>query len=107
MVLLRVCAPEVKKKFQDCKTKKRCEREKLFASELRDRCGMFNPAKIARDVVAPASRRRFLRRLEIEKSPAGRRRYEKLPTYLKQLGDVSPLRIWQERRNKDYGVSLR
>jgi hypothetical protein len=77
MVLLRVCAPEVKKKFQNCEMKKRGEREKLFASEFRDRCGVFNPVKIARDVVASASRRRFCAAWKFKKTPAGRRRHEK------------------------------
>jgi hypothetical protein len=37
MVLLRVCAAEVKKKFQDCEMKKRCAPEKYFLREVRDK----------------------------------------------------------------------
>jgi hypothetical protein len=34
MVLLRVCAAEVKKKFQNCETKKKCIPEKYFVGEV-------------------------------------------------------------------------
>jgi len=34
--LLRVCAPEVKKKFQNCKTKKRCNAENNFVCQIRN-----------------------------------------------------------------------
>jgi len=36
MALLRVCASEVKKKFQNCKTKKKCNPEKYFVGEFRN-----------------------------------------------------------------------
>jgi len=42
MVLLRVCAPEVKKKFQNSKTKMRCVPEKYFVVEGWDKEGASN-----------------------------------------------------------------
>jgi hypothetical protein len=45
IVLLRVCAPEVKKKFQKCKTKKRCTSEKYFAQGRCTDWGLFNAVK--------------------------------------------------------------
>jgi hypothetical protein len=59
MALLRVCAPEVKKKFQNRAMKKRCTPEKYFVGEVRDECGPSNAAKSFHEVVAPASRRYF------------------------------------------------
>jgi len=46
MVLLRVCAPEVKKKFQKCKTKKRCVPEKYFLEEYCDKKCMPSAGKM-------------------------------------------------------------
>jgi hypothetical protein len=40
-----VCAPEVKKKFQNCETKMRCTTEKYFAGELHNKRGLSNAQK--------------------------------------------------------------
>jgi hypothetical protein len=71
-----VCAPEVKKKFQNRETKKRCVAKNiLWMSVSRNEVGDVRHLS-GREVVAPASRRHFLRRGQLKKLPAGRRRYK-------------------------------
>jgi hypothetical protein len=82
MVLLRVCAPEVKKKFQNCDTKKRCTPEKYFVGGLRNERRLFNAEKtrIAMWRRRPAGV--FAACASVaEKLPAKRRRLKK-PVYL-------------------------
>jgi hypothetical protein len=40
-----VCAPEVKKKFQNSKTKNRCTPEKYFVDGLHNDRGLFDAVK--------------------------------------------------------------
>jgi hypothetical protein len=63
-----VCAPEVKKKFQNCETKKRCTPEKYFVGELCNKTGLSNAVKSVRSVVAQASCRHFWGWVKIKKT---------------------------------------
>jgi hypothetical protein len=77
-----VCAPEVKKKFQKCETKKRCTPEKYFVGGLRNKSGASTAVKRALCCGAGVSAAFFSTSARTaEKSPAGRRRHEK-PAHL-------------------------
>jgi hypothetical protein len=73
-----VCAPEVKKKFQKCESKKGRRPRIYFPEKICSRRGLSIAAKDASDVVAPAFRRHFCAGQQIQKLPAGRRRYKNL-----------------------------
>jgi hypothetical protein len=89
MALLRVCAAEVKKKFQKRETKKKYTREKYFVGEFFSEGGPFRAEKNARCLVAPAPRWRFLEIARGTNVPAGRRRYKGLRAEAPQIMDIS------------------
>jgi hypothetical protein len=72
-----VCAAEVKKKFQDCGTKKRCIPKNYFVDELRDKRSPSHTVKMRPLCCGTGVSPAFFRQVGIKKSPAGRRRHEK------------------------------
>ena len=91
IVLLRVCAPEVKKKFQKRDMKKRWNRKIYFVEKFCDERALSGAAKNALEVLAPASRRQ----------------YKTLRSKAISLTKDFPMTIGRKVKSKDYGVSLR
>jgi hypothetical protein len=101
-----VCAPEVKKKFQKCESKKERRPRIYFPEKICSMRGLSIAAKDASDVVAQASAG-ILRAAANSKTAGGTPALRKPPLLNGALENISSMTDGGRANSHGYGVSLR